>query len=378
MSSKILVVDDEPEALKVVGLALHHAGFEVLGAQSGLEALKKIEQNPPDLVILDVMMPHMDGHEVCRRIRESPATAHLPVIMVTALSGLDEKMAGFANGADDYVTKPVALRELIARVQALLARANHRSAPSLPPAPRARILAFVGAKGGVGTTTLAVNVAVAAALGGMATILGDLHPQGGTVAAQLGHRPRRTLNALLEENPEQLELSQLQGYFLTHKTGLQVLPAPLGSPEHPQGLTTKHVETILNQLAALADLVILDLEPALCPANQTALRRANHIVLVTEPDSIALKMAQEWLRGLDALGIGNNAVSTVVVNRSKADTAPTRTEIERTLETELLALIVPAPEICLHASQHGVPILLHGRDTLAEQQLRAMAQSLIH
>jgi DNA-binding response OmpR family regulator len=375
MPRKILVVDDEPETLRLVGLALHHAGYEVLGAQSGAEALLKIAQDRPDLVILDVMLPGMSGYEVCQRIRESPDTADLPVIMLSALSGMDEKITGFRKGADDYLAKPVALEELIVRVQAVLARASHR-APPPPPPQRARILAFVGVKGGVGTTTLAVNTALVAVQDGKDTILLDLHPQGGTVAAQLGHQPRRTLSSLIEDQPETIEPTRLQGCLLTHETGLRVLPASLGPAGQPRELTEKQIETMLKHLGGQADLLILDLEPALSSSTGAALRQANHVVLVSESDAIALKMTREWLRGLDGLGIGGGAVSIVVVNRSKADTALSRTEIEQTLEASVLALIIPAPEICLYANKIGRPILLHGRDTPTEQQLRAVAQRL--
>jgi len=126
MSAKILIVDDNPNALKLVGYALHREGFEVTVAQSGPEALAKAEATPPDLVILDIMMPDMDGFEVCRRLRAMPRTARTPVIMLTAKSQVEDRVMGFQAGADDYVTKPVLPAELVARVRALLAERRCR------------------------------------------------------------------------------------------------------------------------------------------------------------------------------------------------------------------------------------------------------------
>ena len=86
MAVRILVVDDEPEALKLFGYSLHRQGYEVLVAQNGMEALEIIQEHKPDLVVLDVMMPDMDGYEVCRRIRNDPEAKHLPIVMLTAKS----------------------------------------------------------------------------------------------------------------------------------------------------------------------------------------------------------------------------------------------------------------------------------------------------
>ena len=376
MAHKILVVDDEVQALRILGLALHQEGYEVMGAQSGPEALEKIRQDPPDLVLLDIMMPNMDGYEVCRRIRATPETAHLPVILLTALSQVDAKVAGFAVGADDYVTKPVSFKELNARVKALLARARP-AAGVVPPPSQARVLAFVGVKGGVGTTTLAVNVAIAATEAGHSTILADLHPQGGAVAPQLGLQARMTLSTLLEQNPDAIDSKTIEGCLLSERTGLRVLPAALGPTVQPHELTVTHTEKIIHHLAGMADRLVLDLEPVMNPATQAALRRANRIVLVSEPDHVAIKITHRWLAVLEQLGIGGVRPGIVVVNRSNPATSYTRTQLEESLESDLLALIAPAPDMCLYANKMGIPILLQKRDTLVETQLRALAQSLM-
>ena len=97
MSARVLIVDDNPNALKLVGYMLHREGFEIAVAQSGPEALDAAEANPPDLVILDIMMPEMDGYEVCRRLRAMPQTARTPVIMLTAKSRAEDR-GGFSKG----------------------------------------------------------------------------------------------------------------------------------------------------------------------------------------------------------------------------------------------------------------------------------------
>jgi len=117
---RILVVDDVATNLRLVQGHLRSEGYQVLLASSGEEALRMIEAEQPDLILLDVVMPRIDGFETCRRIREDPATRHIPVILVTALTDLDHKAQGQQAGADDFVTKPFDRNELLIRVRSML------------------------------------------------------------------------------------------------------------------------------------------------------------------------------------------------------------------------------------------------------------------
>jgi DNA-binding response OmpR family regulator len=120
--SKILVVDDEPEAVELVEFNLKQAGFIVLTAADGTEALNKARANSPDLIVLDLMLPEISGLEVCKMLRREPATAGLPIIMLTAKAAEIDRVLGLELGADDYITKPFSPRELVLRIQKLLLR----------------------------------------------------------------------------------------------------------------------------------------------------------------------------------------------------------------------------------------------------------------
>jgi DNA-binding response OmpR family regulator len=117
--ARIIVVDDDPTVADVVGRYLMRDGHTVERVHDGQEALRRIAEQPPDLVILDLMLPGMDGLEVCRRLR---ASWPIPVVMLTALGDEADRLVGFETGADDYVTKPFSPRELVLRVQAILRR----------------------------------------------------------------------------------------------------------------------------------------------------------------------------------------------------------------------------------------------------------------
>lgn len=125
---RVLIVDDEASVREVLGHYLGVEGFDVLPAADGVTALQLFASTPPDLVILDLMLPGMDGIEVCRRMR---ATSAVPVVMLTARSEEAEKLAGFRAGTDDYVTKPFSPREVVMRVQAIMRRLEATSVPAM-------------------------------------------------------------------------------------------------------------------------------------------------------------------------------------------------------------------------------------------------------
>jgi two-component system OmpR family response regulator len=127
-SSRVLVVDDEDSLLDLVSSALRIAGYQVESEQSGFDALTHVRSRPPDLIVLDVNLPDIDGFEVCRRLRRDGH--QMPVVFLTARDGMDDVRAGFRQGGDDYVRKPFSLEELTLRIEALLRR---RAGENLAP-----------------------------------------------------------------------------------------------------------------------------------------------------------------------------------------------------------------------------------------------------
>ncbi|MEZ6317416.1 MAG: response regulator [Phycisphaerales bacterium] len=120
----ILVVDDEPDLTELLTYNLKRAGYDVLVASNGVDALRLVEDHRPALVLLDVMMPELDGKEVARRLRKSSAGRDLPIVMLTARGEEADELTGLQLGADDYVTKPFSMQVLLARIEAVLRRAQ--------------------------------------------------------------------------------------------------------------------------------------------------------------------------------------------------------------------------------------------------------------
>ena len=153
MRERILVVEDEKDVREMIRLNLKAAGFDVVEAGNGAEALALAKNDPPKVIILDLMMPEMSGIEVCRALRRNPATSRSPVLMLTAKSTEEDKVVGFEVGADDYVTKPFSPRELVLRVRAVARRQPDQGAAKAAPLKagtiqldRGSMIATIGAK----------------------------------------------------------------------------------------------------------------------------------------------------------------------------------------------------------------------------------------
>ena len=135
MKEKILIVDDEADILTLLEYNLEKAGFKVISANDGPDAVEITKREKPDIIILDIMLPSMEGTEVCKILKSGDATRHIPIIMLTAKGEEVDRIVGFELGADDYITKPFSPRELILRVKAVLKRGQEQEAKIINAGP---------------------------------------------------------------------------------------------------------------------------------------------------------------------------------------------------------------------------------------------------
>jgi len=138
MTPKILVVEDDPISLRLMVETLQRGHYEVVTATNGLEGIKKARTQSPDMVVLDIMLPGIDGFEICYRLRADPKTAPLPVLMVSAKSDQIDKETGLKVGADDYLTKPILPMEVLGKIETLLAGKSARRKPADAPPPESQ------------------------------------------------------------------------------------------------------------------------------------------------------------------------------------------------------------------------------------------------
>ncbi len=378
MAKRILVVDDEVESVKLIGLMLQRRGYEIIAARSGVQALEKARADKPDLIILDVMMPDMDGYEVCRRLRADPATASMPIIMFTAKTMVDDKVAGFQAGADDYLTKPVHPEELASRIEAVLLRTSQRRVEE-KPSMRAKVLGFLGSKGGVGTTTMSVNIAAALTLGQKKgqVILADMQSGMAASASQLNLRRQGGMWQLLDRPIEQIDARLVEAQLEEHKTGVRVLGGQIEPVGVAMPLLPDHVETIIQHLGNMADYLLLDLGVGLGETNRHVLPICDHVVVATEPNRVALTLAQSLLDEITtSLSFPRHRISVVLINKAPSASTFTREAIEGLLQHNLAGVVTPAPEMAFQAAETGSPMIVAQPATLVAQQLRQIAEHL--
>jgi DNA-binding response OmpR family regulator len=362
MTQTILVVDDDLDTLTLIGLTLQRRGFAVMKALSGPEALEKLHSELPDLLIVDVMMPHMDGYDVCRTIKADPRTAHLPVVMLTAKAQTSSQLEGFRAGAIDYITKPVHPQDLVARITSVL---EHVQTTHTADGPG--LIAIAGAKGGVGATTLAVNVAAALAAHHR-TLLIDLEAAG-TAAIHLGLEPEHGLADLAELENGPIDPAALDQVITLHSSGLQLIAAA------ETALDPTHVGLILNHAAALCEVCVIDLGWGVTEVARLIAQRCKFFVVVLDSDRITLSQANRLLQLLRETFVVPEAVKLVWIDRQGLPIAAGQQSIATTLGRAPDVTLEPAADALYAALDQGQPLVLTQPDHPAAIKMRQLAES---
>lgn len=400
--ARILIVDDDASLLQMMSLMLRRAGHTPILANDGYEGIEIARVQRPDLVVVDIMMPDLNGHEVCQILRDDPATAHIPLLVLTALSPHGQREMAAAAGADDFVTKPVTRDDLVSRVESLL-RTGPRNIPEdsildyahparrQPAAPTSEappagqplaappgtahgelepIIAVIGLAGGVGATTLAVNLGMSVC-GHERVCIVDLHTDDGRAAIQLRMAPpRATWERLLDLQPGADK--RLIGSALTfdQARGCALLAAPLQPVE--EVLNHAQLEYILGVLAEAFPHIILNLPPELNEMTTAALRLARDVILVVSEDPSDLVAVGERLQRFREIGLSGEPL--IVLNRTR----PHGVSYEEVMEAvnRPLTANIPYEPAQVRALTEGVPLVQSQPDSLFSQAVKQLASQL--
>ncbi len=332
MNERILIVDDDEDTLDMIEMILERRGYRSIQTKSGLEALAFLARDVPDLIILDVMMPDMDGNKVCQRIRADSRTANVPVVMLTARSGKANQVEGLMAGADDYLVKPIQPEELFASIENALARAARA-----PVQETAQVVSVLGARSEVGATTLAVHLALALASRAR-TILIDLEP-GGTAARHLGLSPAHGLNDLLAHAVDALDASEIEAAVTAHPSGLSVLASAIAR------VGAARAGAILNYFRTTHDVCVLDLGTELSDTALALAPRCHVLLLVLDLDRATLAQAKHIASSLGEIGAPWPELKLVCNNRAGVLDEAAQAAVRAALGKEATIIRLGLPEM---------------------------------
>ena len=375
MPEKILIVDDDLDTLKLVGLILQRHGYDIVAANGGLPALQKAAAERPDIILLDLMMPDLDGYEVTRRLRADTALAHIPIIMFTAKTMLDDKVAGFEAGADDYLTKPTHPSELIAHVKALLARSQGPRAAQA--ADRGRMVGFLSAKGGVGLTTIALNFAALATQSGQDVILADLHPGSGSLSLMLGLTQSQSLAALVTKPVGDINQRAVGAQLVSHASGLRVLPCAVAPGEAGLMNNVTQVEAIVKTLNTMCKLLVLDLGTGIVEATRRIAPMCETVTVITDPTRPSVLQTKALLADLNTLGLTTGKIDVVIVNRAPSSIQMSWQQVEQLLGYKVALIITPAAELAQQAVEAGMPMVLVRPESFTAEQIKQLTTQVV-
>ncbi|HUS84077.1 MAG TPA: response regulator [Anaerolineales bacterium] len=373
MTNKVLIIDDDVDTLKLVGLMLERQGYEISVASNGTIGLAKAAEDKPELILLDVMMPDLDGYEVTKRLRANPALAHIPIIMFTAKTMVDDKVAGFEAGVDDYLTKPTHPAELTAHVKAVLARTAQAV---LAPEDKAQIVGFLGSRSGIGTSTLALNSGVALGEKGYDVIVAELNPGHGSMGLELAIQDPSGLSNVLSRSLKDIHLRSVEAEIVNHSSGIRLLLSSFHPRETELEQAVPQMEAVVSNLASMCDLLILDLGAGLKPFAKPILQQCDRIILSVEPVYPSDAMGRALLQELETSGINTKKVGLALINRVRTSLQVPWRQVESDLGIELAGIVSPAPEQAHQASQAGSPLVVSYADSLVSEQIRKLAESL--
>ena len=379
MPEKVLIIDDDLDTLRLVGLMLQKQGYRIVAASSGQQGLELALSELPDLILLDVMMPGMDGYEVARRLRSSEKTVNIPILMFTAKSQLDDKVTGFEAGADDYLTKPTHPTELQAHVKALLARSskNKVNPPTSPIEEPAYLIGVLAARGGLGVTSVAANLAASLQKKtAVNVVLAEFRPGRGTLYFDLSLAKASGLTELLNTPSTEIKRSLVAEKLIRHPSGVDILAASFQPKDAVLLNNIQQFEIILNRLKFMTRFLVVDLGNGLDALNQKLAPLFNELLVIVEPFENSIQHSRALLDDLVSLGVDKSRLHVGVNYRIRSDTQLSVPQVQERIKFSIDVTFTPAPELLHQASRMQTMACLVHEEGLTTQQYNLLAAKI--
>jgi MinD-like ATPase involved in chromosome partitioning or flagellar assembly len=329
------------------------------------------------------MMPDMDGYEVARRLRKNPVTLTVPILMFTAKTQLDDKVAGFEVGADDYLTKPTHPTELQAHVRALLARSAQQDKEPAQIVTALHehhgyVIGVLAARGGLGVSSVASNLAAGIYSRTQSdVILAELTPGQGTIGTDFGFQNQKGLTELLQGTMPEITREKVESSLTAHNSGLKLLLAS----ENPRDVTltsqVQNYEAIITRLSTLARFIILDLGNGLPSFVQKILPMCSEQIIVLEGTPGTIQHTRLLIDNILELKIDRKTIGVILNNRVRSESQMPLTQVKESLGHSIAATFTPAPEAFLQATRMQTPAVISQPTNMTSQQFLKFADTIL-
>lgn len=369
---KVLVVDDDRILVKLLQITLSNVGHLIITANNGIEALRKAKTEKPDLIILDIGLPDIDGFEVARRIRRNPTIKHIPILMLTGRNDANYRVQAFSIGVDDYLTKPFDNNKLAAKVSSLLRRTAMVKKEHLGEVIEGHLVAVHSLRGGLGCSSLAINIDIGFYnLWSKPTILLDNVFTSGQISLLLDTPVRRTWADFSETADTDYSDDALYSSITAHRSGLHFLAAP-SDPVEADKVDQFAVQAAISILRTSYEYMVADLAHDFSNTTLEVLEAADRVLLVLCPEIVSVRLAAMALRIYDELDFHSDKVQLVLVRNSTRSLLKVP-EIEQVLHHSISYDIPYAPEAANRAIASGIPFLIQDPNTSLSAAIEDLA-----
>ena len=355
----ILLIDDDPNLRTILTKVLVKSHFDVSCAKNGASGIQRAKTLRPDLIILDIIMPDMDGFEVTRQLRADPACVNIPIMALTAFATPRARKAAAEAGMNAFVIKPFSVQEIVALAKTMISTRNMSPDGETSPSNgnrQARLIAIHSLRGGLGCTTLAVNLAFALKKKWhQPTLLLDGDFASGQVAMMLNWQGRLSWSDLLRANAKNAVCQALEDGSIVYEKGLHVLAAPR-DPGDADRFSSGFVGHSLNSLRQRYEYIVADLAHDFRDNTFELMKDCEKIFFLLSPDAVSQQLTKKALNTYAAMGIRPANVELILVDiRSGAPAIVS--DIEQDIGRSLLANIPYADEMA-GATDPGQPLVV--------------------
>jgi len=375
---RVLLIDDEPFYYKLLNRPMKDAGHQFDYSKTGKEGLAKISATKPEVIIVDLRLPDISGHDILERLRRDSEYSNIPVIVITAKNELGDKLKAFELGADDYLIKPFQPEELVARMRILARRGRAMKIVSQMEKSDEKlttIIAIHSLRGGVGTTSISVNLALAIKqIWAKETLLVDAVFSAGQVAMMLNTKPRFSWEDFAEVELKNIDEELIGNIVTKHPTGLSFVAAPR-SPIAIDSFSDDFWKTVLSKLAKQYEFIVIDTAHDFTDITIQMLNFANNLVLVVAPEMSSLRAAMSAMDIYDKLGFPVEKIK-LLLNSNSSIVGIRQAQIEKVLGHPVDFVIPYEPEEVIRAVNFGEPFFLKNSALPISMKLEDMAYIL--